>query len=123
MHNFPKASIAVALINAASCANTAAATGSAVNLMASDFDGPMEFTQNIGAVTGTIVGKIQDSADGSTDWQDVSGAAFASVGTANNTQRIVVNAQATRGYVRYLGTIVTGPALVAVTCSGTPKTV
>ena len=122
MHRFPAASISglITLSNAASQASTV--TGSAVNLMTPDIDGLMEITQNIGAVTGSITGKIQDSADGSTGWADLTGATFTQVSSANNTQRIVIDARATRGYIRYVGTIVTGPALVAVTGSGVPKT-
>lgn len=119
--NYPTASTTFALSNAASQASTV--TGSAVQLTASDYEGRIEITQNIGAVTGSITGKIQDSADGSTGWADVAGATFTAVSSANNTQRISLSPGETRGYIRYVGTIVTGPALVAVTGSGIPKSV
>lgn len=121
MFNFPKAASPFILSSSASQASTV--TGSAVNLMTNDYEGPMAITQQIGAVTGTIVGKIQDSADGSTGWTDVAGATFTSVGTANNVQTIVVNNRECRGYIRYVGTIVTGPALVSVAGLAIPKTV
>jgi hypothetical protein len=123
MQNYALASTAFTLLNPASAANTAAATGSAVNLLTNDYEGSIEVTQSVGAVTGTIDGKIQDSADGSTDWQDLAGATFAQVGSANNVQRIRIGAQQTRGHIRYVGTIVTGPAVVGVTASGIKKTV
>jgi len=67
MSNYPSASAAstVALTNAASHASTV--TGSAVNIAALDWDGQIEVTQNVGAVTGSITGKLQESADGSTN--------------------------------------------------------
>lgn len=122
-NNFPAASVSglFTLSNAASQASTV--TGAAVDLMALDLQGNLEITQQVGAVTGSITGKIQDSADGSTGWADLPGAAFTAVSSANNTQRIAINAQATRGYIRYVGTIATGPAVVAVTGSGVPKSV
>lgn len=123
MSNYPSASVAstVALSNAASQAATV--TGAAVNIAALDWDGQFEVTQNIGAVTGSITGAIEDSADGSTGWAAVAGGAFTAVSAANNIQRVVLHASAIRGYIRYVGTIVTGPALVAVTASGLPKNV
>ncbi len=123
MSNFPIASAGsiAALTNAASQASTV--TGAALNIAALDWNGAIEITQNVGAVTGSITGKIQDSADGSTGWTDLTGAAFTAVSIANNTQRISFPAESTRGYIRYVGTIVTGPALVAVTASGVPKVV
>ena len=40
----------------------------------------------VGNATGTLDCKVQDSPDGSTDWQDVAGGAFAQVpNTADNT--------------------------------------
>jgi hypothetical protein len=110
---------AQALANAASQASTV--TGAALNIAAMDWEGLFEVTQNVGAITGSITGKIQDSADGSTGWADVTDATFAAVSAANNTQRLVIDAKATRGFIRYVGTIVTGPALVSVTASGAPK--
>lgn len=123
MNSYPHASAGTvrALLNAAS--NAATVNSAALNIAALDWDGNVEVTQNVGAVTGSITGKIQESADGSTDWQDLPGATFTAVSSANNTQRIVIQAGATRGYIRYVGTIVTGPALVAVTASGVPKNV
>jgi len=107
------------VVNAASQASTV--TSAAVNLMTDDLESVV-FIQNIGAVTGSITGKIQESADGSTGWADVSGAAFTAVSSANNTQALSLNPSATAGYVRYVGTIATGPALTSVTMLGRKKT-
>lgn len=121
MNGFQTGSVGTvrSLANAASQASTL--TGTALNISALDWDGLVEVTQNIGAVTGSITGKIQDSADGSTGWADLADAAFTAVSSANNTQRVVFPATSTRGYIRYVGTIVTGPSLVCVTASGKPK--
>jgi hypothetical protein len=55
--------------------------------------------------TPTLDVKIQDSADGSTGWADVPGAAFAQVGTTASRQKIPLNVDATRGFVRIVATI------------------
>lgn len=121
MYTFPGNSTVMTLLAAVSAANTAAATGSAVDLRG--YEGAVEITQCKGAGTGTLDGKIQDSADGSTDWQDVTGATFTQAGTGANTQAIALNANSVRRYIRYVGTIATGPQLVAVTAVGVPKSV
>lgn len=123
MSNYPSASVSTvaSLSNAASQAATV--TGAALNITALDWDGQIEVTQNVGAVTGSITGKLQESADGSTGWADITGATFTAVSAANNTQRITLVAGSTLGYIRYVGTIVTGPAVVAVTAGGVPKNV
>jgi hypothetical protein len=119
--NFPGNSTTVALLAAASCANTAAATGSGVDLL--DYEGPVVIVQNHGTGTGTLDGKIQDSADGATDWQDVTGGGFTSVTTTAAIESKVLNRSAIRRYVRYVGTIVTGPQVVGVVAIGVPKSV
>lgn len=121
LFNFAGGSTGVNVIAAVSAANTAAATSAAVDLI--DYDGPVLVVQNHGTGTGTLDGKIQDSADGSTDWQDVSGLTFTQVTTTANTQKIAFNAKSVRRYVRYVGTIVTGPHLIGVTLVGHKKLV
>jgi hypothetical protein len=109
---------AIELLAAGSKAATANATGSAVDVSA--YDGPMIVVQNIGAITGTCAGKIQDSADGSTDWQDVTGAAFTSASAAGQ-QSMTIDPDGTRKYIRYIGTIGTGPCVMAVVAIGKKK--
>lgn len=116
---------AVALLAAIDATATADATGAAVDVSA--YDGPMIVVQNIGIVDdGSITGKIQtgDLANGS-DMADIDGAAFVAVTPDNdpNTQRIVIQANACKKYIRYLGTIVTGGALVSVDLVATKKIV
>lgn len=91
---------------AAPASNTSTLTGSAVDIL--NIDGPMLVTQSVGTVSGTTPtwdGKIQDSADGSTDWQDVSGATFTQVTASTNLQAIKLEASQVRRYIRYVGTI------------------
>jgi hypothetical protein len=63
--------------------------------------------QDVGAYVGagpTLNGKIQESADGSTNWTDITGATFAQVAAAQNVQ--VISFDRTKRYLRYVGTIV-----------------
>ena len=69
-------------------------------------DGLCFAIQQVGAVSGsspTLNGKIQESADGSTGWTDIPGAAFAVVTTTNNTQAIAF--ERTKRYLRYVGAV------------------
>lgn len=91
---------------AAPAANTATLTGAAFNLQA--YDGVVKIIQDIGVVSGTNptwAGKIQQSADGSTSWTDVTGATFTQVTASTNTQSIGVDTRAVQQYIRYIGTI------------------
>lgn len=119
--NFSGGSTAVNVLAAVSAANTAAATSSAVDLLG--YEGPVLVIQNHGTGTGTLDGKLQDSGDGSTDWQDVTGATFTQVTTTANTQKLALSPRGVRRYVRYVGTIVTGPHLIGVTLVGMGKSV
>lgn len=118
--NFPGNATTVALLAAASCADTAAATGTGVDLR--DYEGPVVVTQNHGVSTGTLNGKIQDSADNSS-FADVTGLAFAESTTTADVQQLVVQSKQVRRYIRYVGTVGTGPQVVAVTLTGVKKTV
>jgi hypothetical protein len=114
---------AFTLLSPADHANTAAATGTAVDI--TDYDGYIVVTQQTGVVTaGTIVGKLQhgDAADGS-DAADITDAAFTSVGTATDlaTASLTVFAPNLKKYLRYVGTITTGPAIVGVSAIGAKK--
>lgn len=118
---FPESGAATAtiVINPVSAANTAAATSSWIDVM--QFNGDLLFVQQIGAVTGSIAGKIQDADDNSgTNSADVTGATFTSVSSANNVQTLAVRKTRVRRWVRYVGTVTTGPALVGVSMLARP---
>lgn len=114
----------VSLLTPGEKADTAAATGSWVSV--SGYEGQIVFVQHVGAVTaGSIAGKIQSASDDQgTGAADI--ATFTSVTTSNdnpNAQRASVPARACGAYVRYLGTITTGPAVVGVEMLASPKSV
>src|SRR5262245_6698099 len=69
-------------------------------------DGLCFAIQQIGTVSGTsptLAGKIQESADGSTNWTDISGATFTIVTASTNTQ--VIAFERTKRYLRYVATV------------------
>jgi hypothetical protein len=119
--NYPGNATVVNLLTPVSAANTAAATSAAgVDLL--DYEGPVLVTQHHGVGTGTIDGKIQDSADNSA-FADVAGLTFSQDTTTASVKALVVQSKQVRRYIRYLGTIVTGPHLIAVSLSGVKKSV
>lgn len=112
------------LIDSASAANTAAATsGSGKWLDVRTYEGDIIVTQQIGAVTGSITGKLQSASDANgTGAADITGYTYTLVNSANNSQAIVVDAKkVVGGFIGYVGTIVTGPALVSVVALGQKK--
>ncbi len=124
--NQASAATMTSLIDAASCANTAAATsGSGKWLDVRAYDGEILVIQQIGAVTGSITGKLQSATDANgTGAADITGATFTAVSSANNTQSIAVDPKkVVGGFLGYVGTIVTGPALTSVTAGGKKHTV
>ena len=109
------------LLNPVSAANTAAATSSWVDVTKAE--GDILFDVKVGALTGSITWTIEDATDGSgtgaATMTPLDGAFTA--GAANQTQKRCINAGATRGFVRLVGAIVTGPALVAASLLYHPK--
>lgn len=118
--NFPGNSTTSVLLAAASCANTAAATGSSFDLL--DYEGPVVIVQNHGTSTGTLDGKIQDSADNAT-FADVAGATFTQSTTTADVKSLVLQSKQVRRYIKYVGTVGTGPQVVGVTVTGVKKSV
>lgn len=115
----------VNLLTPGSKANTAAATGTAVDIR--KYEGDLVITQHVGAITGTLDGALQQCDDaGGTNAEALSpAAAFTQVTTANddpNVQKLCIPAGSlTRPFLRYIGTIVTGPSIVGVTLMAHPK--
>ncbi|SRR5258708_947709 len=123
--NQGSAATSTSLLDAVSAAATANATsGSGKWLDVRVYDGEILVTQNLGAVTGTIAGKLQSASDANgTGAADITGAAFPT-NTANSTSKVVVDPKAVPGgFLGYVGTIVTGPSLVSVVASGKKHTV
>jgi hypothetical protein len=112
------------LLTPGSKADTAAATGTAIDITA--YDGDLVVVQHVGVITGTLDGKLQQCDDaGGTNAEDITGATFTQVTTANdnpNIQKIYIPAgKPTRPFLRYLGTVGTGPSVVGVELLSTPK--
>lgn len=110
----------VQLLAPASCANTAAATSTWIDV--SKTKGDLVFTVNIGAVTGSIAPKIRTATDnsgtGAADL-DMNEGAWTTQTTANHVEQRTAVKNATKGFVQFVGTIVTGPVLVGVTIGKT----
>jgi hypothetical protein len=110
----------LALLAPVAAANTSAATGSWTDVSA--YIGALAITQNVGVVTaGSITGKIQHADDSSgTNSADVTGAAFTAA-TSAGIAKIVVAASGLKPYIRYIGTVATGPAVVSCSMLGHPQ--
>ena len=91
---------------------TAAYTGAAVDLVSAD--GPCFAVQQVGAFEegNTWTGRIEQSADGSTGWAAIAGAAFAAVTEATDTQAIRFTR--TARYVRYAASLTGSTADLAL---------
>ena len=86
---------------------TATANGSAFDIH--DYDGRYAITLTSSAGGGTsptLDVKIQDSADGSTGWADLSGATFTQVtDAADSTETITIDTDTAKAYIRVVLTI------------------
>ena len=80
-----------------------------------NLEGILEFVHNTGAVTGSVIYKLQDATDGSgTGAADLSPAvATASINTAGNTGKLTVEKRKIRSHVRLVATVTTGPILAS----------
>lgn len=111
----------VKLLDPVSAANTAAATSGWIDVR--EAEGDIVFTNQVGALTGSITWTIEDATDGAgTGAAGITAneGAYAA-GAANQIQQRSLNGSAVRGWVRCVGTVVTGPALVAVNIKYHPK--
>jgi hypothetical protein len=114
----PLAATRVNVLPAVSAANTAAATSGWIDVR--PYKGTLSFVINSGAITGSFVGKLQGADDsGGTNAADITGATHASVSTANQVKSIQIPATY-RPYIKYIGTVTTGPVLISVTLSAHP---
>ena len=98
-------------------ARTATVNGSAVDIL--DYEGFAAAILQSAAGTGTtptLDVKLQDSADGSTGWADITGAAFTQVTNATASRQIVkFNASAVSRYIRAVATV--GGTTPSFTCA------
>jgi hypothetical protein len=91
---------------------TSSQNGSAVDLIAGD--GNAFAVLVLGTVAGgtTVGGKVQESADGSTGWADIAGAAFPNVTTGNAAYTVTF--ERTQRYARCVVTVSGGSPSAAV---------
>lgn len=105
-----------------SAANTAAATSGWIDCKA--YEGDVMVTIATGAITGSLTVTFQDATDGAG-----TGAAAivpnegnpAVINSANQVRKVTFNASAIRSHLQIVGTVVTGPVLVAYTVHAHPK--
>jgi len=99
---------------AANTAVTATANRSAVNIR--DYAGPIHVTLDSAAGTGTdptLDVTLQQSADGSTGWEDITGGAFAQVTDAGAAfETLTLDSDKLQPYIRAVDTV-TGTASFA----------
>src|SRR3954471_3725544 len=119
------AATSTSLLRSVSAANTAAATsGSAMWLDVRPYDGEIMVTMDLGAVTGTIAGKLQSATDANgTGAADITGATFGTTLTNTTTKIVVDPKKVAGGFLGFVGTIATGPSLISVVASGKKKIV
>ncbi|MBP6195850.1 MAG: hypothetical protein KA451_15820 [Methyloversatilis sp.] len=110
-----------AMLSSVSCANTAAATqGTGTDISA--YEGTLVFIENVGTITGTLAGKIITSASSNlSSPTDVGTFTARTTSNDNECKTLEVNCSALQQYVGYVGTIVTGPALIGVSVTGSLK--
>ena len=100
-------------------------TGATTNIAdLKDFDGDIQIILDSGAAasSGTMTGKIQDSADGSTGWADVIGGGFTAVAQAAAKQVLTINRDGIKRYIRFVGTIAaSGTTIYSVNGYGLKK--
>jgi len=106
------------VLPAVSAANTTAATSEWIDVRR--YKGTLSFVVNTGTITGTLAGKLQSAtASDGTGAADIAGATHSNVTTASQVRSIQIPAT-TAPYIKYIGTVTTGPVLISVTLSAHP---
>lgn len=121
--NEAQASTTTLLLSPVSAANTAAATSGWIDVRYRE--GDLMFVVQTGALTGSLTWTVEHASDsGGTGAAAITPneGAF-TAGAANQTQKRTVNSNHVAGWVRCVGTIVTGPVLVAASVSARTKDV
>jgi hypothetical protein len=123
LNNEAQAATSKLLLSPVSAAATANATSSWIDVR--DAVGDIMFVNQVGALTGTLVWTIEHATDNSGTGSAAitpNEGAYATV-AANQIQKRTISANACKGFVRCVGTIVTGPALVAASVHARPHIV
>lgn len=117
-----KAATQVQLLPSANAANTAQATGGWVDCRTAE--GDIMVIQATGTITGSLAGGFETApfANGTGNVAVIpAGGNLASVSAANNIQKTFINATQNLGWLKYIGTVTTGPVVVSVTAIFHPK--
>lgn len=78
----------------------------------------------LGAVTGSVILKVQDADDtGGTNVADLTGVVTASLNTANSAAKLSFPAGSARKAVRVVATVTTGPIFISSAVDFVPKIV
>jgi hypothetical protein len=113
----------VQVVISQSAANTTAASSSSTYIDVRKYEGDLVFVFNPGAITGSCTPDIQDATDtagtGTASVAANEGAYTALV--ANTARKYTIPAGSTRGFIRVINTVVTGPALIGVQLLAHPK--
>lgn len=113
----------VKLVTSQSAANTTAASSSTTYVDVRKYTGDLVFVINPGAITGSCTPDIQDATDtagsGTASIAANEGAYTALV--ANTDRKYTIPADSTRGFIRIINTVVTGPVLIGVQMLAHPK--
>ena len=124
--NSAKSAEVISLLAPVNAGNTTAATSLGVDIR--KYEGDILIIENVGVVTaGTITGKMEacSAADG-TGAADITGATFVQAGTSTDERlaTYVLSSDAlpaAKPFLRYTGTVATGPAQVSVCFVSRPK--
>ncbi len=113
-----RAATAVTVLPAVAAADTAAATSGWIDVR--KYKGVIKFVVNTGTITGSVAGKLQGATDsGGSGAADITGATHTSISTASQIREILLPAT-TAPYVKYIGTVTTGPVVISVTLVAHP---
>lgn len=110
-----------ASINPASL-SAGANNGGYVDISAAE--GEVVVTIPVGAVTGSVVVKVQDADDtGGTGVADLAGVTTGSYNTANSCTKLSFPASSARKAIRVVATVTTGPIVMGASVAFIPKSV
>lgn len=124
LHNQASAATMTNILPSVSAAATSNATSSTGHwLDVRPYDGEILVVQSTGAITGSVIGKLQSATDANgTSAADITGATMANVSTANQVRTYAIDPKkVVGGFLGFVGTITTGPVLISVSAGGKKK--
>ena len=123
LNNEGQAATHTLLVSSLSTSTTAGASSSTTYIDVHGYEGDLVFLINPGAITGSCTPDIQDATDtagtGAASVAAQEGAYTALV--ANTPRKYTINKSKTRGFIRLINTVVTGPVLIGATMLARPK--